>query len=575
MAFDQGIDFRATAIFVTDPTGCTSEIGTTANYPRTSAQGNTVGWEDAIGGVRNRSAAVDARLAGIAFAANGTPKRYRIDLPSSGWYRITVALGDQTTAQVASATVFDGTTVVSHIVGAPANGITVPAGKFFDACGELRSTAANWVSNEVSFVAFFSTTICRITIGDSGSSGSTPIAHFRVTDAVQPSPSLNGGVSFRAAGDFVTDPTNVSSMLGASSSGGNANYPHITAQGLTVGWEQVTQFMTNRSAAVDARLAGIAGVNDGSQANFRIDLPGAGAYQLDLAIGDATVAQTHTVELFDTSSSLGTIVSGAATTSGQFYDATGTLRTSAANWVSGHQQVTENFSTTILRLKCGAAAGAHTTTLAHVSITQLTGFNGTSSLSAAITKYHQFTAALAGTSTLTASVSRKRAIAPTLAGTSTLSATISTSSGVTVPIAVTFAGTSTLTASVVQTDYLNVSFDGVGQLYLGTPTPPDISVTLAGTSTLTAGLGIGVTLAGTSSLTASFKKAQFTVELHGEGHLSIFGDLGPPGMRLSQIVNEIAYVGDLPTVVLSQVTIEVARKRSGLHIWATSGKGFA
>jgi hypothetical protein len=60
MAYDQGIDFRATAGFVTDPSGCDKEIATTANYPRTSAQGNTVGWEDAPGGVSNRSAAVDA-----------------------------------------------------------------------------------------------------------------------------------------------------------------------------------------------------------------------------------------------------------------------------------------------------------------------------------------------------------------------------------------------------------------------------------------------------------------------------------------------------------------------------------
>ena len=46
MAFPQGIDFRATSGYVTDPTNCTYEIGNafSATYPRTTAQGNTVGW---------------------------------------------------------------------------------------------------------------------------------------------------------------------------------------------------------------------------------------------------------------------------------------------------------------------------------------------------------------------------------------------------------------------------------------------------------------------------------------------------------------------------------------------------
>ncbi len=445
MAFDQGIDFRNTSGFVTDPTNCTFEIGTTANYPRTSAQGNTVGWEDALGAnTRNRSAAVDARLAGIAFTANGTSKRYRIDLPSSGWYRITVALGDQSSAQTQSATVSDNTTPVSHICSNAATS----AAQFIDACGLLRTTVADWTSNEVSFVAFFSSTICRITIGDSGASGNSTIAHFRVTDASPVSPRVNSGLDFRLTPQFVTDPTNcdvVNNLLNF------ADYPHITASGLTIGWEQAPSVSRNRSAAVDARLAGLVAVTGPSkQSTFRIDLPAAGSYRIAAAIGDNSTGQgagSQTVELVDDTSSLGFIVNAGSTLAGQFIDATGTTRTSAADWVSNQQQITATFATTTLRIKCNrtAYAGTDSTTLAHFQFTQLFGITGTSSLSALINRFRKIVASIAGTASLAATVSATKVISATVAGTSSLAATIS---GLHRTITATVSGTSSLTATV-------------------------------------------------------------------------------------------------------------------------------
>lgn len=367
MPFDQGIDFRATSGFVTDPTGCDAETGTTANYPRTSAQGNTVGWEDAPAGTRNRTSTVDARLAGIAFVTNGaSPKRYRIDLPSSGWYQITLALGDNTTGQSLSAEVFDGTTLLSNVVR---QGITVAAGTFFDACGVRRSSASDWVSNEVSFVAFFSSTICRIRLGNGGS-GSSPIAHVRVTDASAPTLGLHEGLDFRATSQFVTDAANNTGEINTV-----ADYPHITAQGYTVGWENAAPSSTaDRSAAVDARLAGIHSMLNTASANkFRIDLPDTGVYRIEMALGDATTAQVQYAELFDNASSLGVIVSNAATTAAQFYDASGTLRTSASDWVTNQSGVFETFTSTILRLQVGrgSAGAANSSTIAHLKLTRL------------------------------------------------------------------------------------------------------------------------------------------------------------------------------------------------------------
>lgn len=503
MPFDQGIDFRATAGFVTDPASCDKEIGTTANYPRTSAQGNTVGWEDAPGGTRDRTNSVDARLAGIAFAANGTAKRYRIDLPSSGYYRITLALGDNTTAQSQSVGVYDSTTLLSNVVG---HNLASAAGTFYDACGIRRSSAANWVSNEVSFVAFFSSTICRIKIADTATaSGNSSIAHVRVTADSAPSPSFNCGIDFRGTSAFVTDPTNCSPQINNF-----ADYPHINAQGIVCGWEDAPNTFSDRSAAIDARLAGINAVAAGSTARFRIDLPASGAYRIEAAVGDATTAQpasggspAQRVEVFDGLTSLGTLVNNRQTPSGQWYDGSDTVRTSAANWVSGEAASTWTFTGTTLRLKCGiAAGGAGSTTLSHVKVTQLTGLAGTSSLSATLRLLRRFTATLAGVGHLTATIPLLRRFTATVAGVGHLTATV--------------IGFRRFTATITGVGHLTASITGLKRF----------TGTLAGRGSLTA-TSIGAirrivpTLAGSSTLSATvtgFKR--FTATLSGKGTLT-------------------------------------------------------
>ncbi len=160
VGYRQGIDFRATDAFVTDPADHTSEIGTTANYPRTTPQGNVVGWELAPSGTRNRDAAVDARIAGMHFRTDGSPADYRFDLPSAGDYRVRVAVGDAAFAQNSKVELFDG---VSSL-GVVCDGATA-AGEFFDAAGTLHTTAANWVTNNAAVVHTLATGTFRVRVG--------------------------------------------------------------------------------------------------------------------------------------------------------------------------------------------------------------------------------------------------------------------------------------------------------------------------------------------------------------------------------------------------------------------------
>lgn len=89
-----GFNFRATSGYVTDPANTTYSIGDT--YPQTR-NGITFGWtgSPAAPTTRNRSTTVNAKVAGINFAAAASPLTFRIDLPAAGSYDIGCALGTQ------------------------------------------------------------------------------------------------------------------------------------------------------------------------------------------------------------------------------------------------------------------------------------------------------------------------------------------------------------------------------------------------------------------------------------------------------------------------------------------------
>lgn len=182
--FSQGINFRNTSGYVTDPAGSTYEVGSTNNYPHTLGvlQG---GWETAptiSAGTRNRSTSVDARLAGVAFRANGgTAAVFRLDL-FPGVYRVTLAMGDATNSQTQSKIeIADGST--SRLTLSD-TGAALTAGKFMDAAGTVHASASAWVSSQQPAFITIASGILRVNwLANPNASASSVLAHIAVASA--------------------------------------------------------------------------------------------------------------------------------------------------------------------------------------------------------------------------------------------------------------------------------------------------------------------------------------------------------------------------------------------------------
>jgi hypothetical protein len=159
MALPQGLNFRLTNAFVTDTVPATSEIGTAVNYPRTTPQGNTVGWETVtVLQTRNRQAGNDARLAGISFPNFATEiVTYRVDLPSGGRYTIRWASGDANYTADVAVSLYDTTTLLTAL----SSGTTTAAQRFKDATN-AEWTNVTWPTSNVPITQTFTTTICRL-----------------------------------------------------------------------------------------------------------------------------------------------------------------------------------------------------------------------------------------------------------------------------------------------------------------------------------------------------------------------------------------------------------------------------
>lgn len=181
MAYPQGINFRATSGYVTDGSGEDAELNAsgTANYPRTTAQGNTVGWETTGSDyqTRNRNSSNDRRLAGIHFKNSGAHD-YRMDLASTGDKLLRIAVGDQNYSRSnQQVEIFDTNSSLGTLFAAATTGA---ANSFLDAAGNVR-TAAAWPGANSSVTKTFTTTICRVRIGDG--SNISHVAHLYVEDA--------------------------------------------------------------------------------------------------------------------------------------------------------------------------------------------------------------------------------------------------------------------------------------------------------------------------------------------------------------------------------------------------------
>lgn len=180
--------------------------------------------------------------------------------------------------------------------------------------------------------------------------------------------SFPAGYNFRGTSAYVIDPPNHTYSIVAT-----PNYPFIGPLGNTVGWEQAIDASVNRTTGFDARLAGVAFIeNNKTPANFRVDLPSAGDYGIRIASGDSTFGSSNKVELFDNNTSLGVLVDKIVATTNKAVDASNVERT-YANWPSDNVEVIKTFASTILRLRIGGhAGGAGTyTKLVHLNIRQV------------------------------------------------------------------------------------------------------------------------------------------------------------------------------------------------------------
>lgn len=167
VSFAKGFNFRASSGFVADGTNETYVLASDV-YP-TTRNGVTFGWavdpNTLGGGDRDRDAGIDRRIAGMHFIGNHNTSTdtFRVDLPAAGVYTVQFGVGDAgANAKTNYIRILDDT--VSLISFQPLNTLATPT--FGDAAGNTYN-AATWPSSEASVTKTFSSTICRVLIGDS------------------------------------------------------------------------------------------------------------------------------------------------------------------------------------------------------------------------------------------------------------------------------------------------------------------------------------------------------------------------------------------------------------------------
>ncbi len=173
------------------------------------------------------------------------------------------------------------------------------------------------------------------------------------------------GFNFRDTSAFVTDGTNQTYV--ANTGGGVADLYPTTRNGVTFGWNTFLSGSTrDRIDTNDPRLAGVQWGSGTPVIDFRVDLTATGDYSIDLALGDPAGGANSTNSIvYDNTTSLATITT--ASGSGQFVDASGVNRTSAALWVSGHATITKTFASTIFRV----TSEVNLAPVTHVFLSQL------------------------------------------------------------------------------------------------------------------------------------------------------------------------------------------------------------
>jgi hypothetical protein len=168
------------------------------------------------------------------------------------------------------------------------------------------------------------------------------------------------GFNFRETFDFVADGANTTYVLPSDAYLTNRN-------GVPFGWTVNPSGGRDRDGGINARVAGICFGN--GNGTFRVDLPAPGVYAVSLAMGDAASPQTASKIIIKdnvtTKLTIGPHDVGAA----EFYDATDTLRASAASWVANQTSVNLTFASTTLLLSLEAAGS--NSVIAHLFLSEV------------------------------------------------------------------------------------------------------------------------------------------------------------------------------------------------------------
>lgn len=166
-----GHDFRSTSGFVMDNSPFIYSNGTDA-YPTGGGYGITSG----SGNVnpRDYDAGFDPRLAGSFFMDANTQAVWQYDLPASGQYDISLALGHQL-GDVTNMRfeVLDNTSSLFIITQG-----TITAGHLVDANGNDWGAPGTWVSNQTTRRITMSSTTLVFKVGQTSSSVQNAVRHF-------------------------------------------------------------------------------------------------------------------------------------------------------------------------------------------------------------------------------------------------------------------------------------------------------------------------------------------------------------------------------------------------------------
>lgn len=177
------------------------------------------------------------------------------------------------------------------------------------------------------------------------------------------------GFNFRASSGYVTDLGNDTYVLLATDGSSGDDYP-TTRNGVTFGWTNRANSLSHcgrdRDSGLNAKLAGLHFTNGAGVDTriFRIDM--SGSLKIRLAIGEPNFPYTGgDVAVKDSAGTKFTATGSPG--AGEWYDATSTLRASAATWVSSNAQSSAYTFADYVLIVCESDASG-ITPLAHVEV---------------------------------------------------------------------------------------------------------------------------------------------------------------------------------------------------------------